>query len=56
MALWCKIFMSVLMLVDFGSLSLVSCSIQCSWMAPLYSKSDYDEGVGFPSVILYNVD
>ena len=34
MAFWCKIFMSVLML-DFGSLSLVSCLIECSWMAPL---------------------
>ena len=34
MAFWCKFFMSVLML-DFGSLSLLSCLIECSWMAPL---------------------
>ena len=33
MAFWCKFFMSDLIL-DFGSLSLSSCSIECSWMAP----------------------
>ena len=31
MAFWCKFFI----LLDFGSLSLVSCSLECSWMAPL---------------------
>ena len=34
MAFWCKFFMSVLML-DLGILSLWSCSMECSWMAPL---------------------
>ena len=29
MAIWCEIFMNVLML-DFGSVSLSSCSIECS--------------------------
>ena len=33
MAFWCIFFMSDLIL-DFGSLSLSSCSMECSWMAP----------------------
>ena len=33
MAFWCMYFMSVLIL-EFGSLNLLSCSIECSWMAP----------------------
>ena len=49
MALWCKFFMSVLML-DFGSLSLVSCSIQCSWMAPLTPRVIVMRGVVFHPV------
>ena len=33
MAFWCIFFMSDLIL-DFGSLSLSGCSLECSWMAP----------------------
>ena len=33
MAFRCKFFMSDLIL-DFGSLSLSSCSIECTWVAP----------------------
>ena len=33
MAFWCIFFMNDLIL-DLGSLSLSSCSIECSWMAP----------------------
>ena len=38
-------------MLDFGSLSLLNCSINCSWMAPLTLVVICDEGVGFPSVI-----
>ena len=47
MAFWCKFFMSVLML-DFGSLSLVSCSLlECSWMAPLTPSVIVMRGTAF---------
>ena len=55
MAFWCKFFMSNLIL-GFGSLILSSCSIKCSCMAPHTPGGDSDEGVGFPTAVLYVVD
>ena len=56
MAFWCKFFMSVLML-DFGSLSLLSCSIECSWKAPLTPAVIEMSGLGFhPLFCIYVLD
>ena len=51
MAFWCILFMKVLML-DFGIYSLVSLSMECSYI----SSCDGNEGVGCPSIILYGVN
>lgn len=56
MAFWYKFFMSVFMLA-FGSLSLSSCSRECSCMAPLTPTMIVMRGLVFHiSIILYALD
>ena len=49
MAFWC-IFLTRILMLDFGILSLLSCSMECSWMAPLTPVVIVTRGLVFHSL------